>query len=139
MHESQRYPLSLKIVAFLFMICGIFSAMEVFIALMRGRISFNIGVLGLFIGWGLLQLNRGWRTCALVFLWIGMMGYAFAAMAFLFGGDGAMFIDLFGVKIEDAPMELGLAVATIGFVIAFWPYRVLTRPGIRDLFGVPAK
>jgi hypothetical protein len=50
-------PPALKIVAWLFIIGGIFAVIHVIVSLMSGRISINLGVFGIFIGRGLLRLN----------------------------------------------------------------------------------
>ena len=104
---------------------------------MNNHININFGVLGLFIGPGLLRLSRGWRTCALVFLWIAIIGAPFIAIIFI-AHSGPLNFTLFGQKVGHASKEIGLAIAAIVFVIALWQYRVLTRPDIRPLFGLPA-
>jgi len=65
---ASEIPLSLKVVAVLFIISGIFSVIEVVVDLMHSHINIHFGVLCLFVGPGLLRLRRGWRTCGLVFL-----------------------------------------------------------------------
>ena len=73
MYEKSHIPVSLKVVAVLFILGGIHSVIEVVLDLMQSKININFGVLGLFIGPGLLALRRGWRTCALVFTWIALI------------------------------------------------------------------
>ena len=82
MDSYQPAPASLKIVAALFIFGGICSAIEVIVSLMYGHININFGVLGLFIGPGLLRFSSGWRTCALVFLWIGFILTPIIALVF---------------------------------------------------------
>src|SRR5437762_3541841 len=66
MRRHDNIPASLKIVAWLFILFGISSAIEIVVAIFQGRLSFNFGVVGIFVGRGLLRLQPGWRTCALV-------------------------------------------------------------------------
>jgi hypothetical protein len=110
----------------------------VIICLTQGTIFLNIGVLGLFIGIGLLRFSRGWRTCALAFLWIALIGLPLAALAFLFL-EGAVDYTLFGRRMGEAPRVVGVTLAAALFALALWQYRVLTRPDIRKVFGVSAE
>lgn len=128
-------PSALKIVAWLFIIGGILAVIEVMVALTQNRISINFGVLGLFIGPGLLKLRRGWRTCALVFLWIGLIIFP---IIFLLGLSGTVpgYFEVFGVKVARIP-SWWVSVGVIPFfLLVLWIYRVLTRPEIRALFGL---
>lgn len=129
-------PLSLKIVAVLFIISGIFSVIEVVVALMHGGININFGVLCLFVGPGLLRLHRGWRTCALVFLWLGLI---VAPIVFVLGLSGKVpaYFSVFGVNIARIPGWWASVAAIPFFLLMLWQYRVLTRPDIRRLFGLP--
>ncbi len=133
--EKRQVPLSLKIVAILFVIGGISAVIEVLVALMQGRLNINFGVLGLFIGPGLLALRPGWRICALVFTWIGLIGVPLVAILMLTHA-GLLDLNVFGIKVGHAPKWLGVVIAIGVFCLALWQYHVLMRPDIRALFGV---
>jgi len=135
MDENRQIPASLKAVAILFILGGIYSAIEVVVSLMHSHININFGVLGLFIGLGLLRFSRGWRTCALVFLWIAMIGIPIIAILML-GYSQPLDFKVFGQTVGHVSKEFGLAIAVILFLLSFWQYRVLTRPDVRTLFGV---
>jgi len=135
MDQNRQIPLSLKVVAILFLLGGIFAILEVFVAFTQNRISINLGVLGVFIGPGLLALRPGWRTCALVFLWIGMIGMPLIAILML-SHSGPLDIGVFGHKVGNASKGFGLVFAIILFLFTVWQYWVLTRPDVRRLFGV---
>ena len=135
MEQQQSAPLSLKIVAALFILGGISSIIEVIISLTQGRLSFNFGVLGVVIGIGLLRFSRAWRTCALVFLWIALISLPLVALAFLFLA-GAVNYTIFWQEIGPASRVIGVVLATLLFAVALWEFRVLTRPDIRKLFGL---
>ncbi len=139
MQNSKPIPISLTSVAVLFILGGISAVIEIIVSLMNNHININFGVLGLFIGPGLLRLSRGWRGCALVFLWIAIIGTPIVAIAIMFfAHSGPLDFTLFGQKAGHVSKEIGLAIAAIVFVIAWWQYRVLTRPDIRQLFGLSA-
>jgi hypothetical protein len=135
--EKQTAPTSLKIVAVLFLLGGLSSAVDVLIRLTQGSLFLNLGVLGLFIGVGLLRFSRGWRTCALVFLWLTMIGCPLVGVVMLVS-DQPLEYTMFGQKMGEAPKAAGVAILAVVFVLAIWQYWVLTRPSVRRLFGLLA-
>ena len=114
---------------------GIFALVDVIMSLLLNRISINFGVLGLFIGPGLLALRPGWRSCAIVIFWISMIGLPIVAF-FMLGHYGPLELKVFGQKVGYASKSFGLALVILFFFLTVWQYRVLTDPGIRRLFGV---
>lgn len=137
MKQHQPAPLSLKIVAALFILGGISSIVDVITSLTQGNLNLNFGVLGLLVGIGLLRFSRGWRTCALVFLWIALICLPLVALVFLFLA-GAVNYTIFWQNMGEGSRWLGVALAAVLFVVVLWQYRVLTRPDIRNLFGLSA-
>lgn len=137
MEPHQSAPLSLKIVAALFILGGISSIIDAIINLTQGTLPLNFGVLGLFVGIGLLRLSRAWRTCALVFLWIAFIALPLVGLAFLFLA-GPVNYTIFWQKVGPGSRVIGVALAALLFAVAVWQYRVLTRPEIRKLFGLSA-
>ena len=135
MDAPPRIPTALRVVAILFILSGAWAILEILVSLTHSRLSFNFGVLGLFIGPGLLALKPGWRTCALVFIWFALIVIPIIAL-FMLGYSGPINVELFGQKIGHVPKPLGLLVALLTFLLAYWQYRVLTRPDIRPLFGL---
>ena len=135
MNEEQHIPASLKVVAILFILGGIYSVIEVIVAIAHSRISINFGVLGLFIGLGLLALRPGWRTCALVFTWIAIIGIPIIALLFI-TVRGPLDFKIFGQVIGHTTKGFGLLIAGILFTVALWQYPVLTRPDVKELFQV---
>ena len=133
--KNRRLPTSLIVVAVLFIIGGVFSVIEVLVSLAHSHISINFGVLGLFIGPGLLRVSRGWRTCALVFIWIALITIPIIGVLFI-TVDGLLDFNVFGQKVGHASKLFGLVIAAFVFAMAFWEYRVLTRSDVRRLFNV---
>ncbi len=127
----EPLPRSLTVVAALFIFDGALAVLEIVLALLGGRIDLNFGVLGIPIGWGLLHLSSGWRSLALLFLGIAVVGIPIIALLFL--GAGPVTFSLFGFAAGNAPKELALAVAALAALSA-WQLWVLTRPDIRALF-----
>ena len=134
MSELRHIPVSLKAVAWLFILGGISSLIEVIVSLNYGTVNFNFGVLGIFIGLGLFKLRPGWRTWALIFVWIGLVSFPLGALAFLVL-PGPIQFTVFGQRAGNVPTIIGVLICAIGFAIVFWQYRVLTRPDVRSLFS----
>jgi hypothetical protein len=130
---KRSLPLALKIVAVLFILGGFSAAIEVIASLMNNRININFGVLGIFIGIGLFRLSQGWRTCALVFTWIGLIAAPIIGLLFI-GHSGPLDFSVFGQKIGHASKELGVAMILVIFIYSIWQYRTLTRRDVRLLF-----
>lgn len=133
---KQPVPTSLVIVAALFILGGLSAVVEMIAALARGGIFLNFGVLGLFIGFGLLRLSRGWRTCGLVFTWLGLIFMPIAGLLVL-TSSGPVNFTMFGQSMGRLPPIVGLLFVALIFAVLVWQYRVLTRPDIRFLFKLP--
>ena len=133
MKTVRQAPLALKIVAALFIVSGIVAALEVLVSLARHRLSLNFGVLGIFIGLGLLRFRRGWRTCALVLTWLGLIIAPVFAVLVL-AGARPIHIKILGQQIGHAHRAEAFFIAAGVFALALWQYRVLTRPDVVQLF-----
>ena len=136
MSDTQRIPTSLKVVAALFIIGGISSLIGIIVSLLQGQLSLDFGILGLFIGLGLRRLSRTWRTWALVFTWMTLVVTPVGLLLFI-NSSGPLDFTLFGIKIGHVPKGAGIVGAVMFFLITVWQYRVLTRPDVRALFGLP--
>lgn len=141
--KNRPVPTSLKVIAVLFLSIGVFTAVETTLSLMRGEmpigmrdgISINLGIfgiLGLFIGPGLLNLNRGARKCALVVLWINFIIFPIAALA-------SLTVPYFFIDFELKYIfyhAAALVVLAALFLLSLWTYRVLTSLEVCKLFKV---
>jgi hypothetical protein len=133
--EKHRLPLSLRLVACLTILLGIGSAVDVVVDLFRGTLSINLGVLQIPAGIGLFRLSRGWRTFALVFIWLGIIGVGLVALTFAMGGTAKiMFLPR---PLMDYSRELTLASHVVWLGLLLWELRVLTTPRVKRLFGLP--
>jgi hypothetical protein len=133
--ERPNIPAPLKIVAWLFIIGGIFACIDIVTSLRKGHVNLNLAIIGIFIGFGLLKLHRGWRTCALVFLWIFFIGIPIISMFYLTQPSSGFYIHIFGQPLPRNPIII-LLIDIIIFLLLLWMYRVLIRPEIRSLFGI---
>jgi len=96
------------------------------------NINFNLGVIELFIGLGLLRHNSIWRIVALVSLWFDLIA---AVLLCLFAlGRTTLDFSLFGRPVGEIPSALGIIFAIAMFLLTLWQYRVLKRQEIKALF-----
>jgi hypothetical protein len=129
-------PTALVVVSWLFILFGISSLLEIISGLFHGRIEFNTGIIALFVGRGLLKLSRGWRTCALVLLWLSFI-LAPIFVLLLLNSPRPVNLNICGLPAGEAPPGVGLAVIALIFLLAIWQYRVLVGRDVRRLFGIP--
>ena len=130
-------PRALRIVAVIQLLYGVSAALSAVVLLLQSHISLNASVLGIPIYYGLLRFSSGWRTCALVLLWFGMLSTPVLILMGLMAETPAH-LRVFGMSVA-AVSPLWFAVASIlGFMLDVWQYRVLTRPAIRALFPATA-
>jgi len=127
----KKNPLSLIIVAFIFLVIGLvglFYQIETFYN--EGLvIDLNIMMLGIPVFWGLLKHRKGWRTLALIFIWIEMVSPLIVL------GD-----KIFGMKIQLLRISFPLVLVPYMAIslIGLWQYKVLTSKKIRQMF-IPEK
>lgn len=121
--KSQR---DVRIVAWLFIVSG---ALALLGAYQGGRFVLGTGLLGVPIGIGLLGYRSGWRTVALVWLWLGLIGLPLLGGLALFAGSNVE------VSGRHSPLLFAGAFA-VGFLLELWQYRVLTRPEVRRWFDL---
>jgi hypothetical protein len=133
MNADEQIPTSLKVVAAVFMLSGAASLIGMILALMSGRIDIEFGVLGLPIGWGLLHLSPGWRTLALLFLVIAIIGLPLIGFLFL-TAQGPVGFSILSLPMGQVSKEVGLVFAGVGWVLSLWQFRVLTSDEVRLLF-----
>jgi hypothetical protein len=117
----------------LFIIDGIASIHNILAALADRQLHLDLGVLALFVGFGLLRLRPGWRTCGLVFTWIGMLVTPLVVLV-LFQQSRPADFRLLGEKLFSIPVPIAVLFCAVIFTLLVWQYRVLTRPDIRALF-----
>jgi hypothetical protein len=135
--DRNRYemPPSLRVVAYVTIFFGITSAIEVVVGLFQGKVNFNLGVLQIPAGFGLLRLSQGWRTYVLFTVWLGIL--IAGGLLFALGYSGEPFDwDLLPGPIESYGREVIMTYCAVWLAYLVWEYRVLTNSRVRWLFGV---
>ena len=140
--SEHQIPVSLSIVSYIFFFPGAMGfALVVFIlavlvisggeaiggwAVLGCIFGLAFGIFGLLLSRGLRSCSRGWRTCALVLIWWGFIVMVFDIVRYLMTQK---------TPNHESATLFWLEFA-FGFILQAWQYRVLTRPDVRDLFGV---
>lgn len=133
LEEFSTRPLSLVAVAVLFILMGFLSLLGMLRSVFEKDFRFNIGVLGLFIGVGLLRHRPGWRTCALFFIYLGLVSSFFGAVVFLLISLPVE-LSLPGGETIELPGILRSLIAGLLFALYYWKFRILNRRDVRALF-----
>ncbi len=133
--DSQRpgLPISLQIVALLFILNGLESLASMANAFFQGDVELNTGVLNVFAGFGLLRLSKGWRLYCLIMSGLSILLSALAIGTVVLTGQ-AVEAKLLGVMIGRAPLSLILLVLLSIAGIDAWQIRVLNHDVVVALF-----
>jgi hypothetical protein len=143
MDENKSIPVSLTVVAILFILSGISATIEIVVSLLNSRSNpifgvlqnVIVGILMILIGIGLLGLSRGWRTCALVINWMAIMGLPILAFLII-AVRAPLNFTILGQVLGHPTRGLGLLIVGIEFAVVLWVHHVLTRPDVKELFQV---
>ena len=131
--RARDNPMALRIVAGLFVLQGLLTAVDVILKLCRGHLDLNLMLLCLWIGPGLLRHSPTWRKWAIAVLWFGF--FALSLLILLALLRPPLDFKAFGFPAATVP-----PVPTVLFLLAMlllnlWQYRVLIRPDIHCLFA----
>jgi len=127
MRDNRQIPISLKIIAAVYILNGIRGVVNYSLMLTAGEgsgIGVIIDVVNIFAGIGLLQLNPGWRKYCLVICWIAVISLIASMMIIAKAAADSPHSD-------PSPYFL-LLIGFVGFYV--WQYLVLMSPSIRSLF-----
>jgi hypothetical protein len=130
---TKTIPVSLKIVAWLFIAKGISAAIAILGSLTSSHPGTNLTVIHLFAGVGLLKRRSDWRTYALVVIWLNLI-HMLAALDGMLSATVPIDIILFGKTFTPFPKPAALIFWAVIFALLIWAYRVLTRADVKKLF-----
>lgn len=135
--RARDNPMALRIVAGLFVLQGLLTAVDVVVKLFHDHLDLNLMLLCLWIGPGLLRHSPTWRKWALVVLWFSFFAISLLAVVALLRPP--LDFKLFGFPTAPVPTLPTLLFLLAMFLLTLWQYRVLIRPDIHCLFApVPA-
>jgi len=118
MTNRSQIPAPLSAVSWIFLILAVIAVAQMAYYFMGGLFRIQFNILGFWICLGLRRFSIGWRTCALVLIWLQLI---VLPIMFVFSIlDGRSLLD----PVEDMAL----------FLLELWMYRVLTKPSIRNIF-----
>ena len=134
---NPQRPLSLTIIAWLFIIVGLFSVLDIISGLWQQHFTLNLGVVSIFIGRGLLKLRPAALSWALGLSVLGLLSVAIAFIVALFGGG----VVHFGHQILTGGWRLLAIFGSCGIygTLFMWMVWVLRRPDVEALFQNPSE
>ena len=134
MKIDSRVPMSLKIVAGLYILAGVHSLWQMISSISNSSFSINIGFIALFVGYGLLKLKNGWRKAALILSWLMFVMMGIITIVLTSYQDSVNFT-MFGDSVGNVPKIYGFIIIAVIFLVVLWQYRILTNKEIKKLFG----
>jgi len=132
MSQFEALPRDLRIVAFIFLLGGIDSALSMIIGAMTNHPRLEFGVISIFAFFGLLRLSNGWRIYALVMTWLAIIFFPVLAIVAL--TTNHFTFSIFNVPVTQIPTFAGILLAIFFLLLALWQLKVLTRPDVEALF-----
>lgn len=132
---SIPIPLKLKVVAYLLIIEGAFSIIEVAVSLLLrdGVLYLDFGVIYFFIGRGLLKLNSNAHKWAVVLTILHLIAIPIAAVLVSFASPGEL--KILGRVVGDMPPGLGSIFCVLLTCYVYWQYSVLSSMKVKRLFS----
>jgi cytochrome c oxidase subunit IV len=136
-HADDRLCLSIRVVAWVFLISGVSSLVSLIlhILVMRRGIVLDFHVLGVFIGRGLLRRREGWLRFAQGYtaLLLIMVACVTILSVGIYVGMLAGFVDDTSITWSGPPGLVLLSLLGV-WIYLVWQQRVLRRADVRDLF-----
>jgi hypothetical protein len=137
---EKRPPTQLMVAAWIFIAFGVLAAGEMAWALFHGRLSLNIGVIGIWIGRGLLRMNPTARYWALVVLSLQLILAGVVTLLIVANRGGVVRFGAIGLTADTHLTQvIALGLTTVAVTLNAWQLWVLTRPHIRQLFDPPSR
>src|ERR1043165_3751622 len=131
---KRAIPPALTVVAWLFILGGIGSIISIIgdLAVNR-RLDFDVGVIDLWIGLGLLRGAEKWRRWAVFMVIVGLViGMLF--FVFLIFGPAAPELKVFGRPIMTIPRGAMMVAVALLVALTLWQGWALRRPDVREIF-----
>lgn len=119
-------------VAAVFFLVGVLSLTDMVFGLVRGNLSINLGVLGFFVGAGLLRHSRPWWIAALVCAGLTSVASLLLAVAVLASSGPIAYSG--GGHEGTLPAAAAVGLGVLGVALGLWQLRVLTRPSVKQRF-----
>lgn len=132
--ETVPIPVSLQVVAAVFILAGIWALLQMLLIHSLGNVLLDLTLLGLVIGPGLLRRGWFWRPAAVVWLMLELAG-AVWAVAPLTQAPGPFDVWILAQNLGQISKALALSLVAGGLLLFAWQFWVLLRPDVRKVFA----
>ena len=133
MDNTNKSPTELIIASIIFILFGVGALIETLVLIYQGIVEIDFGLLGIFVGWGLLKHKNGWRIVAMIVSLLFVIFFPFAVI-FTIKHTGPFSINLFFIKFENVSKLMFYTFWGSLFVLHFCIYRILTSKKVENLF-----
>lgn len=121
MESNISIPRDLRLVAIIFIIFGVFAAIEIVVSLLAGRLSINLCALQIPIGIGLLSLRYRSYKWAMIYLVFSLVMIPVACLLVVFS-LGPFDFKIFNRAIGSAPKGAVITFAVVLMSLTLWQY-----------------
>ena len=129
----MQLPTALKVVAWIFIVTGFLSVIDIVGHMASGKLHIDFGVIKIFVGFGLLARRSLARKIALIFVCFSLIVTPIIVALALASSQPAK-LEFFGVYVGEAPSHFAAAYGVPFLVLAIWEYHVLNRPDVRAYY-----
>ena len=132
----MKRPFSLRIVAFIFLLSGVFiilNLLSTLITLHFLPLYDLVGLLFLLVGNGLLCLRNMWRVCALALNALFAIGLIIIVLSMIIPNKIVVFTNTHDLKLQEHYALFAITIAIYASLCG-WIHYVLARRDIRELF-----
>ena len=127
-------PVRLVIIALLFVLSGISSAVAMGQAISQHMLLFDVGIINLFIGVGLFTLSNRMRIWALFASLLYIVWCPIFIVLTLTSQQPAT-VRILSIPYAQVPPGVTVAFTVLVFLYSCWQFQVLRQLEIRDLFS----
>lgn len=133
--QDRKPPILLQIVAWLFIIEGIFAILEMIISPFYGRLFFDFGLFCLPIGKRMLKGDPKSREWALLFIYLGFILVPIISWI-LMDASGPFYLKVFGIRIQEIDASIFLLFAIGSMLLTLFELYVMYRADTKQFFSV---
>ena len=132
--EAATIPVSLQVVAALFILSGIWALLQMLLIHSLDNILLDLTLLGLVIGPGLLRRSWYWQPVAVVWLLLELAG-AVWAVAPIARAPGPFDVWILSQNLGQISKAFALTLVAGALLLFAWQFWVLLRPDVRRIFA----
>ena len=124
----------IRIAAFLAIYAGVYDLFIMIAKCFNGRMALSLGFIAIFIGKGLLEWRSGWRTFALVYIWLCLIIIPITFIA-QFWSPPETFFTLISFSLKESlPPQVSTILQVPIFIAVFVIWKTLSKENVKKRF-----